>query len=180
MRKWRNCTSLHSLRSSQSAIFQKFPRASSWSPGRLGQSHLMRAQLRFYPKVTRHEPFDERLARFCMPGHPSTPENLRNRPREFLWVLPATWPIALRDGITEWAKFLFQGGGRPELRGRRGTFCWCRRLVYAVYGVVELFLDRVSAQWTSRSMCSLPDPSGVEGRWQWSSLVAVLGTALDR
>ena len=51
------------------------------------------------------------------------------------------------------------------------------QVVYAVYGVVELFLDRVSAQWTSRSICSPLTPHGVEGRWQWSSLVAVLGTA---
>ena len=38
------------------------------------------------------------------------------------------------------------------------------QLVYAVHGVVELFLDRVSAQWTSRSMCIPLTPQGVEGR----------------
>ena len=31
---------------------------------------------------------------FCMPGHPGTPENRRNRPCEFWRVLLATWPIA--------------------------------------------------------------------------------------
>ena len=51
------------------------------------------------------------------------------------------------------------------------------QLVYAVYGVVELLLDRDSAQRSSGSMCSPLTPQGVEGRWQWSSLVAVLGTA---
>ena len=51
------------------------------------------------------------------------------------------------------------------------------QLVYAVYGVVELLLDRDSAQWTSRPKCSTLTPEGVEGRLQWSSLVAVLGTA---
>ena len=72
---------------------------------------------------------------FCMLGHPGTPENRRNRPLEFWRVLPATWPIALRDGITEWAQFLFQGGGRPELRGRRGTFWWYRRGVVFLYAL---------------------------------------------
>ena len=48
------------------------------------------------------------------------------------------------------------------------------QLVYAVYGVVELFLDRVSAPWTSRSLCSLLTPQGVEGEM---AVVAVLGTA---
>ena len=81
-------------------------------------SHLMSAQLGF-----------------CIPGHLGTPENRRNQPREFWRVLPATWPIALRDGITEWAQFLFQGGGRPELRGRRGTFWWFRRGVVFLYAV---------------------------------------------
>ena len=34
------------------------------------------------------------------------------------------------------------------------------QLVYAVYGVVELLLDRDSAQLTSRSMCSTLTPQG--------------------
>ena len=44
MRKWWHCTLLHSVRSSQSGDFLKnIPLASSWSPGRLRQSHLMSA-----------------------------------------------------------------------------------------------------------------------------------------
>ena len=51
------------------------------------------------------------------------------------------------------------------------------QLENAVYGVVELLLDRDRPQWTFRSLCSPLTPHGVEGRWQWPSLVAILGTA---
>ena len=95
-----------------------------------------------------------------MPCHPALWKNRRNRPREFWRVLTATWPVAFRDGITGWAQFFFQGGGRPERRdavhsgGTDVVSTSSTHLVYAVYGVVELFLlDRDSAQW----------------RWQWSS-----------
>ena len=110
-----------------------------------------------------------------MLGHPGTPENRRNRPREFWRVLPASWPTALRDGITE--DDLNSEGAEVHSGGTDVVSFSSTQLVYVVYGVVELFLDRVSALWTSRSMCSLLTPQGVEGRWQWSSLVAVLGTA---
>ena len=89
---------------------------------------------------------------FCMPGHPATPENRRNRPREFLRVLPATWPIA-RDGIAEWPSSYFKeeddlnSEDAEVLSGGTDVVSYSStQLVYAVYGVVELFLDRVSAQ----------------------------------
>ena len=67
-------------------------------------SHLVRAQLGFFPKVTRHEPFDERSARILYAGSP----RYSGKSAKSAWrVLPATWPIALRDGITEWGPVLF-------------------------------------------------------------------------
>ena len=121
---------------------------------------------------------------FCMPGHPSTPENRRNRPPGFWRVLPGIWSIALWDGIAERAQFKFQGGGRPELQGRRGTFWWYRRgvdFLYAV-GVRCLRCCRAPPELGQRSVdfqvyVFTLIPQGVEGRWQWSSLVAVLGKA---
>ena len=110
---------------------------------------------------------------FCMPGHPGTLENRRNRSREFLRVLPETWPIALRDGITECAQFLFQGGGRPELRGRRGTFFWYRRGFVFLYAICVRCLrccralpgpcQRSVALSGLPGLCVHPDPSGSRG-----------------
>ena len=143
----------------------------------------MRAQLRFVRRSPGTSHLMSAQLGFCMPGHPGTPENRRNRPREFLRVLPATWPIALRDGITEWAQF-FQGGGRPELRGRRGTFWWYRRGIVFIYavGVRCLRCCRALPGPCQRSVdfqvyVFTLTPQGLEGRWQWSSVVAVLGTA---
>ena len=147
-----------------------------------GMSHLMRAQLGFCPKVTRHEPLDERSARIL--------------------VTPALWKIG-EIGLASSGGYYRQHGPLPLGMGsRNGPSSFFKeeddlnsedaevlsggtdvvstsstQLVYAVYGVVELLLDRDSAQWTSRSMCSPLTPQGVEERWQWSSLVAVLGTA---
>ena len=44
-------------------------------------------------------------------------------------------------------------------------------------GAIELFLDTVGAQRTTKFSYAPLTPQGVEGRWQWSSLVAILGAA---
>ena len=149
MRKWRNCTLLHSVRSLQSGDFWTFPRASSWSAGRL-----------------RHEPFDEGSARIL---HAGSPRHSGKSAKSASRVLAGTTgnmahcPWGWDHAMAEDAE-VHSGG--TDVVSTSST-----QLVYTVYGVVELLLDRL---W---SLCSPLTPQGVEGRWQWSSLVAVLGTA---
>ena len=141
------------------------------------QSHLMRAQLGFCPKVTRHEPSDERstlalrkIGEFGLAGsggyyrqHGPLPSGMGSRKG------PSSYFKEEDDLNSEDAEV---HSGDTDMVSDSST-----QLACADYGVVELFLDRVSAQWTSRSVCSPLTPQVVEGRWQWSSLVAVLGTA---
>ena len=142
----------------------------------------MRAQLGFCPKVTRHEPLDGRSARFFV---------FRVTPalRKIGEICLASsggysrqhgpWPSGMgsRNGPSSHFKEeddLNSEDAEVHSGGTDVVSYSSTQLVYAVYGFVELFLDSFSAQWTSRSICSPLTPLGVEGRWQWSSIV---GTA---
>ena len=61
-------------------------------------------------------------------------------------------PIAIGDGITEWAQSVFQGRGRPELRGPGGA-----DLLYAVCGIVE----HLMAHAVQGGLTDLPWPPGL-------------------
>ena len=145
----------------------------------------MRAQLGFCPKVTRHEPFDERSARFLYAG---SPRHSRKSAESASRVLAGT------TGNMARCPQGWDHGMCPVLISRRRTTStprtqgyilvvqtWCR---FPLRSWCTLFTVLSNSSWTvsalsgtSRSMCSPLTPQGVEGSWQWSSLVAVLGTA---
>ena len=150
-----------------------------------GMSHLMRAQLGFFPKVTRHEPFDERSARILYAGSPrhsgksaksasrvlaGTTGNMAHCPQGWDHGMGPNSYFKEEDDLNSEDAEVHFGG--TDVVSTSSTL-----LVYSVYGVVELLLDSDSAQLTSRSFYSPLTPQGVEGRWQWSSLVAVLVSA---
>ena len=124
-----------------------------------GMSHLMSAQLGFCPKVTRHEPFDERSARIL---YARSPRHSGKSAKSASRVLAGTsGGLGSRNGPSSYFKEeddLNSEDAEVQSDGTDVVSSSSTQLLYAVYGVVELLLDRGGAQWTSRS-----DPSGCGG-----------------